>query len=78
MLIRAEEPLRRGAGVFVSFFLPDGTHISGYGEIVRVERVKGASELYRYGIRFTNIDEVSRAAIEGVVRLRMKRSPAEG
>lgn len=77
MLIRAEEPLRRGAGVFVSFFLPDGTHISGYGEIVRVERVKGASELYRYGIRFTNIDEGSRAAIEDVVKLRMKRSTAE-
>ena len=44
MLIKAAEPLSKGAGVFVSFFLPDGTHVSGYGEIVRVERQQDDAE----------------------------------
>jgi CheY-like chemotaxis protein len=72
MLIRAEEPLSKGAGVFLSFFLPDGTHISGYGEIVRVEQVGSEAEMYLYGIRFTNIDEESRASIEAVVNLKSR------
>jgi CheY-like chemotaxis protein len=72
MLIKAEEPLAKGAGVFLSFFLPDGIHISGYGEIVRAERLKTASEMYFYGIRFTNIDENARIAIESVVRLKSR------
>jgi CheY-like chemotaxis protein len=72
MLIRAEEPLKKGAGVYLSFFLPAGTHVSGYGEIVRAERLKGEKEMYQYGVRFTNVDEESKAAIEAVVRLRTK------
>jgi len=74
MLIRAEEPLAKRSGVFLSFFLPDGTHISGYGEIVRVERLQAEGELYQYGIRFTNMDEDSRAAIETAVELQKKRA----
>jgi CheY-like chemotaxis protein len=73
MLIKAEEPLAKGAGVFLSFFLPDGTHISGYGEIVRVERLRTENEMYLYGIRFTNVNEESRSAIETVVNLKTRR-----
>jgi CheY-like chemotaxis protein len=69
MLIRTEEPLGRGSGVFMSFFLPDGTHISGYGEIVRVDHPK-AGERYQYGIQFTNMDEGSRTAIDKAVKLK--------
>src|SRR5512143_2373372 len=53
MLIRTEEPLAKGDGVFFSFFLPDGTHISGYGEIARVDQPAAGS--YHYGIKFTNV-----------------------
>ena len=73
MLIKAEEPLTKGSGVFLSFFLPDGTHVSGYGEIVRVDRAEAAPNLYLYGVKYTNIDQKSMTAIESVVKLRSKR-----
>ena len=70
LLIKAAEPLSRGEGVFLSFFLHDGTHVTGYGEIVRVDR-PGSERNYLYGVRFTNIDEESRAAIRrDVTRMR--------
>jgi CheY-like chemotaxis protein len=65
MLIRSEEPLAKGDGIFFSFFLTDGTHVSGYGEIIRIGRTPGA--LYQYGIRFTNIDPSVSAAIQAAV-----------
>src|SRR5574340_474599 len=39
MLIKTEELLDKGTGVFLSFFLHDGTHVTGYGEIVRAQRL---------------------------------------
>ncbi len=75
MLIRAEEPLPKGSGVFLSFFLPDGTHVSGYGEIVRTEDMQDLPGMHFYGVRFTNIDRESRTAIEAVVRLMQRRDP---
>lgn len=63
LLIKAAEPLSRGEGVFLSFFLHDGTHVTGYGEIVRVDRLPEDAGMFLYGIRFTNIDQESRAAI---------------
>ncbi len=78
MLIKAEEPLSKGAGLFLSFFLPDGTHISGYGEIVRVERIQAASAMYAYGVKFTNIDQEARSAIESAVRLARRREERQG
>ena len=72
MLIKAEEPLTKGSGVFLSFFLPDGTHVSGYGEIVRVDRTEAAPDMYLYGVKYTNIDQKSMTAIESVVKLRSK------
>ena len=65
MLIRSEELLANGEGVFFSFFLADGTHVSGYGEIIRTARTPGA--LYQYGIKFTNIEPSVKAAIEAAI-----------
>jgi CheY-like chemotaxis protein len=65
MLIRSEEPLAKGDGIFFSFFLTDGTHVSGYGEIIRIARTPGA--LYQYGIRFTNVDPTVSAAIQAAM-----------
>ncbi len=67
MLIRSKEPLVKGDGVFFSFFLHDGRHVSGYGEISRAERPAGMADTIRYGVKFTNIDPETRAAIEAVV-----------
>jgi hypothetical protein len=68
MLIRADELLAKGEGIFLSFFLNDGTHISGYGEISRVVRQPAALHAFLYGIKFTNISPVDRSAIEAVVK----------
>jgi CheY-like chemotaxis protein len=67
MLIRSEEPLSKGDGTYFSFFLPDGTHVSGYGEITRAERLATTPETFLYGIKFTNIDPEVKTAIEAVV-----------
>ena len=68
MLIRAEEPLMKGDGIYFSFFLPDGAHVSGYGEITRVEQRSTSPEEFLYGIKFTNIAPSVRSAIEAVVK----------
>jgi CheY-like chemotaxis protein len=69
MLIRSEEPLAKGDGIFFSFFLPNGVHISGYGEIVRVVKFN-ATDFYLYGIRFTNLDPEMKAAIDAATHKR--------
>jgi CheY-like chemotaxis protein len=68
MLIRSDEPLSKGDGVFFSFFLPDGTHVSGYGEITRVVPPATPLDVLLYGIRFTNIDPVVQSAIDAIVK----------
>lgn len=67
MLIKAEEPLSPGEGIFFSFFLPDGTHVSGYGEIARTARTDPGLDAFLYGVKFTNIASIDRSAIESVV-----------
>jgi hypothetical protein len=67
MLFRSEEPLAKGDGIFFSFFLPDGTHVSGYGEIARVDQPATEPNAFLYGIKFTNIDPGIQSAIETVV-----------
>ena len=68
MLIRTKEPLIKGAGIFFSFFLPNGTHISGYGEITRIVPMTTESDMFLYGIKFTNIEPSATAALALVVK----------
>jgi len=68
MLIRAEEPLVVGDGIFFSFFLPDGTHVSGYGEIARAVPLAKVLDVFHYGIRFTDVDPSVKSLIEATVR----------
>jgi len=67
MLIRAEEPLAKGDGVYFSFFLPKGSHVSGYGEIARVDKVPGEPGVFLYGIKFTDVEPGIKALIETTV-----------
>jgi len=77
MLIRAEEPLAKGEGVYFSFFLPDGAHVSGYGEIIRAVRPSDKRDAILYGIRFTNVEPGVRASIDETIhkKLHLQRSP---
>jgi len=74
MLIRAQEPLSAGDGIFFSFFLPDGTHVSGYGVIVRAVRLQDQPENFQFGVTFTSIDSETKAAIEQAVKLTRRRN----
>ncbi len=67
MLIKSQEPLSRGDGIFFSFFLPDGRHVSGYGEVTRTDRSAAAHDDYRYGVKYTNVEPEAEAAIKAVV-----------
>ena len=67
MLIKTEEPLSRDAGIFISFFLPDGTHVSGYGEITRVIPLEDEPG-FLYGVKFTSIDQDVKSAIKEAVK----------
>ena len=67
MLIKTEEPLSKGDGIFFSFFLPNGTHVTGYGEITRVVPPAKAPDALLYGIKFTNIDPGVQSAIDAVI-----------
>ena len=67
MLIKTEEPLSRDAGIFVSFFLPDGSHVSGYGEITRVIKLEEEPG-FLYGVKFTSIDQDVKSAIKEAVK----------
>jgi DNA-binding response OmpR family regulator len=72
MLIKTEEPLSKEAGIFFSFFLPNGAHVSGYGEIVRVVQSETADTFY-YGVKFTNVDSHAKSAIEAAINLTSRR-----
>ncbi|MCK9418400.1 MAG: PilZ domain-containing protein [Nitrospirae bacterium] len=67
ILIRTEEPLSKGDGIFFSFFLNDGNHISGYGEIKRIFRPETTPGFFLYGIRFTNVDPGVQSAINAAI-----------
>jgi len=68
MLISAEEPLAKGDGVYFSFFLSNGQHITGYGEIARVDKVPGAPGTFLYGIKYTDVEPGVKALIEAAVK----------
>jgi len=68
MLIKTEEPLSRDDGIFFSFFLPDGAHVSGYGEITRVILLEDEPGVFLYGVKFTSIDPDVKSAIEAAIK----------
>jgi CheY-like chemotaxis protein len=68
MLVRSEEPLGKGDTIFFSFFLPKGAHAGGYGVITRVIQVARVPATYHYGVRFTDLDAETRAAIAAASR----------
>ncbi len=72
MLIRSREPLAKGDAVFFSFFLHDGRHVSGYGEVTRIHPPRPSLDAFLYGVKFTNVDQDARTAIESVIGRRRR------
>jgi hypothetical protein len=67
MLIKTEEPLSRDDMIFFSFYLPDGAHVSGYGEVTRVIQSADEPDFFIYGVRFTSIDPDVKSAIKAAL-----------
>ncbi len=67
MLIKTEEPLSRDDGIFFSFYLPDGAHVSGYGEITRVIQLESEPGVFLYGVKFTSIEPDVKSAIDAAI-----------
>lgn len=65
MLIKSDAPLLAGDGISFSFFLPDNTHVNGFGKIARDGR--HAADSYYYGVKFTVLEPSIRAAIESAL-----------
>ncbi len=68
MLIKTEEPLSRDDGIFFSFYLPDGAHVSGYGEITRVIHLEDEPGVFLYGVKFTSIEPDVKSAIKAAIK----------
>jgi len=67
ILIEAKRMLNIGDTVNCSFFLPGTSAISAAGEVVRAIN-PSAGVNYRYGIKFTKIDDATRVVIDNFVK----------
>ncbi|MCE5194964.1 MAG: response regulator [Nitrospiraceae bacterium] len=67
ILIETELSLPISDVISCSFFLPDKTSVSFKGEVARVMKKNGAG-MYQYGIRFTNISNLNKLAIEEYIK----------
>jgi CheY-like chemotaxis protein len=67
MLIEAEKSLEKGDQLNCSFFLPGSAQIKTVGEIVRVKKQSEGSKVYQYGLRFSQLTDEARSAIEEFV-----------
>jgi CheY-like chemotaxis protein len=68
VLLETEEILTRGDQIVCSFFLPDGTRFQASGEIVRTVYPALRSAASQYGIRFLNLTEEARQALEKFIK----------
>ena len=73
MLIRSAQNLSPGDQISLSFYLPDDTHISVSGEIVRAVKEASGSVDNQYGIRFVSPAPGVKAAIEAFIDKELRR-----
>ncbi len=76
VLIRAELDLVQGDRIACSFYLPDGTHVTTHGEVVRVAKQAGESREKLYGIRYTEIAGDIEKRIDAYVQKEQKHKPS--
>jgi len=78
MLVRAAEALSRGDRIRCSFYLPDGTHITTDGAVVRA--VPGASgpDSQRYGVHFLAMSKADASSVSAFVEKEWSRRREAG
>jgi DNA-binding response OmpR family regulator len=76
VLVKAEEVLAHGDRISLSFFLPDGTHVTAYGDVARVMKQATAPDACLYGIKFTDINPSVQSAIEAFIKKEAERKHA--
>jgi CheY-like chemotaxis protein/Tfp pilus assembly protein PilZ len=64
MLIRTEQKFSLGMAISCTFYLPDGTRVVTLGEVVRNVAQLGLQTASLYGIKFTEINDADKKAIE--------------
>jgi DNA-binding response OmpR family regulator len=67
MLVETEEKLPEGDRISFTFALPDGTPIDVKGGRVRTFTHRSAPQVWKCGVRFTDISESAKTAIEAFV-----------
>jgi len=70
LLIETNKVLNEGDIILCSFFLPGANNVVTGAEIMRVVKSNGGPD--KYGIRFTEMDQKSRSALEAFVKSRIK------
>ena len=64
MLVETDKILAKGDRLICSFFLPGSKQLKISGEILRVIKQAAGSKSQRYGIKFSQIDDETKSAIE--------------
>ena len=72
MMIESERAMARGDIITCSFSLPGVPHIRATSEIVNAPESPRESRRKRYGLRFTNLPDDARKAIQAFVELRSR------
>lgn len=76
VLVKAENILAQGDRISLSFFLPDGTHVTAQGDVTRTVKQGTAPDESLYGIKFTEIDPGVQSAIETFIKKEAERKRA--
>jgi Tfp pilus assembly protein PilZ len=72
LLIKTDETLAQGDGLFCSFYLPDGTKVKVRGEIVRAAQ-DSWSKTGKYGVKFSDMPPDVRAAVDAFIHKELQQ-----
>jgi DNA-binding response OmpR family regulator len=73
MLLDSEKTFAKGEIISCSFVLSDSTHVRTEAEIVRISSKASEHDTNQYGVRFLNLDQAFKAAIDDYVSKSRRR-----
>jgi len=73
MLFQTEKIIDKGDAIVCSFFLPNSLHIITDAEIARFVRKKTEFDTHHYGIKFLNLKNKDKSAIETYTKEELRR-----
>jgi DNA-binding response OmpR family regulator len=77
ILIETDKTLAKGDRVSCAFFLPRSQQLKTTGEIIRVIKQAAGSKSNRYGIKFFQLDDEAKSAIETFVNIKSQISTSK-